>query len=45
MYTCIPSNPRTLTDYAWLPKGRLLAVVTDVHSCPIVDIDYTGRVR
>lgn len=33
---------KTLTDYSWLPRGRLLSVVTDVHESPIVDIDYTG---
>ena len=33
---------KTLTDYAWQPRGRLLSVVTDVHDSPVLDIDYTG---
>lgn len=33
---------RTLTDFSWLPRGRLLSVITDVHDSPLVDIDYTG---
>lgn len=33
---------KTLTDYSWQPRGRLLSVVTDVHDSPILDIDYTG---
>jgi WD40 repeat protein len=26
----------------WLPRGRLLSIVTGVHEGPIVDLDYTG---
>ena len=33
---------RALTDFSWLPRGRLLSVITDVHDSPLVDIDYTG---
>ena len=32
------------TSYqSWLPNGRLLTVVTDVHDSPVLDIDYAGN--
>ena len=37
------NEDNTSSYLSWLPHGRLLTVVTDVHDSPILDIDYAGN--